>query len=85
MGYTPGVDVSRYEGVVDWKKVAAAGYRFAIIRATLGRRSYTDPTFNTNWTGAKAAGLLVSAYHVVVATNYANKQIDRFFSALSKS
>jgi lysozyme len=79
--YTPGIDVSRYEGDINWKKVAAAGYRFAVIRATVGDY-YTDPRFYSYWTDAKSAGLLVTAYHVVVATNYAEKQISRFFSVL---
>ena len=38
---TPGIDVSRYQGEIDWKKVAAAGYKFAVIRATVGDY-YTD-------------------------------------------
>jgi lysozyme len=79
--YTPGVDASRYDGEIDWKKVYAAGYRFAVIRATVGDY-YTDPRFYTNWDGAKNAGMLVSAYHVLVATNYADKQISRLFSVL---
>lgn len=81
MAYTHGIDVSRYQGEIDWKKVASAGYCFAVIRATIGDY-YTDPFFYTNWAGAKEAGLLVSAYHVVVATRYAENQIDRFFSIL---
>ena len=83
MTYTPGVDASRYDGEIDWKKVYAAGYRFAVIRATVGDY-YTDPRFYTNWDGAKNAGMLVSAYHVIVATNYANTQINRLFSVLDK-
>ncbi len=79
--YTAGIDVSRYEGEIDWKQVAAAGYRFAVIRATVGDY-YTDPRFYTYWTDAKAAGLLVSAYHVVVSTKYAENQISRLFSVM---
>jgi GH25 family lysozyme M1 (1,4-beta-N-acetylmuramidase)/uncharacterized protein YraI len=78
---TPGVDASRYDGEVDWKQVAAAGYRFAVLRATVGDY-YTDPRFYTNWQAAKDAGILVSAYHVLVATNYANTQVGRFFLVL---
>ncbi len=80
---TPGIDVSRYQGEIDWKKVAAAGYKFAVIRATVGDY-YTDPRFYTNWTAAKKALLLVSAYHVVVPTRYADKQIDRLFDVMDK-
>jgi GH25 family lysozyme M1 (1,4-beta-N-acetylmuramidase)/uncharacterized protein YraI len=79
--YTLGVDASRYDNEIDWKQVYAAGYRFAVIRATVGDY-YTDPRFYSNWDGAKNAGMLVSAYHVIVATNYASTQINRLFSVL---
>lgn len=81
MANTPGVDVSRYQGDIDWKKVAAAGYKFAAIRATVGDY-YTDPRFYTYWTDAKKAGLLVLAYHVVVPKNYGDKQIHRYKDVL---
>jgi lysozyme len=81
VAYTPGVDVSRYQGEIDWKKVAAAGYKFAAIRATVGD-FYTDPRFYTNWTNAKKAGFLVVAYHVVVPYNYGDKQIHRYKDVL---
>jgi lysozyme len=78
---TPGVDVSRYQGEIDWKKVAAAGYKFAAIRATVGDY-YTDPRFYTYWADAKKAGFLVVAYHVVVPKNYGDKQIHRYKDVL---
>ena len=81
MTYTPGVDASRYDNEVDWRKVYAAGYRFAVLRATVGDY-YTDPRFYVNWTSAKEAGLLVSAYHVIVATKYADKQIAWFANTM---
>lgn len=70
----PGIDVSRYQGTIDWVKVAAAGYKFAIIRATVGNY-YADPTFEANWDGARAAGLQVGAYHVVRADNTTESQL----------
>ena len=39
-----GIDVSRWQGSINWTKVAAAGYRFVVIRATIGN-DYTDPRF----------------------------------------
>jgi GH25 family lysozyme M1 (1,4-beta-N-acetylmuramidase) len=81
MTYTPGIDVSRYDEEIDWKMVAAAGYKFAVLRATVGDY-YTDPRFYTYWNDAKAAGILVTAYHVIVATNYADKQIARLYSVM---
>lgn len=58
-----GIDVSRYQGKIDWKQVAADGVTFAILQAGYGREiSQKDPTFETNYAGAKAAGIKVGAY-----------------------
>ena len=81
MALTPGIDVSRWQGLIDWPQVAAAGYRFAAIRATVGD-FLLDPFFTQNYDGASAAGLLVTAYHVHVANRPSAGQIDRFFQAL---
>ncbi|MDF2572555.1 MAG: lyc 2 [Sporomusa sp.] len=57
-----GIDVSKHNGAVDWRAVAAAGIEFAIIRSSYGKNS-KDETFQQNVAGAKAAGLKVGAYH----------------------
>ncbi|WP_430513692.1 glycoside hydrolase family 25 protein [Pannonibacter phragmitetus] len=56
-----GIDVSHYQGTVNWADVAASGAAFTFIKATQGT-SYVDPMFQTNWRGAKAAGLKCGAY-----------------------
>ena len=56
----PGVDVSRFQGVIDWPSVAAAGERFAVVRVNDG--FILDPMTATNLAGARAAGLEVGAY-----------------------
>jgi lysozyme len=81
MSRAPGIDVSRWQGAVNWGKVAVAGYRFAVIRATVGNY-YTDPRFYLNWEGARDARLLVSAYHVVAPERSADSQIARLFEVL---
>ncbi len=58
----PGIDVSKWQNVIDWHKVAGAGIRFAVVRATRGQ-SYQDPTFDANVAGASAQGIVVGAYH----------------------
>ncbi|WP_258297841.1 GH25 family lysozyme [Paenibacillus peoriae] len=63
-----GIDVSRYQGKIDWKAVKADGISFAFIKASQGQR-YVDPTFITNAKGAKAAGVLLGAYHFLDATS----------------
>ena len=55
MSNVSGIDVSRWQGEIDWGRVAAAGYHFAVIRATVGNY-YTDPRFYENWHDAHDAG-----------------------------
>lgn len=60
-----GIDVSKYQGVVDWKQVKAAGYSFAFVRLGYANGDgsiVTDPYFERNVTGAAAAGLDVGVY-----------------------
>lgn len=57
-----GVDVSRYQGNVDWRAAKAAGITFAYIKATEGG-DLADPMFHTYRIGATAAGVRQGAYH----------------------
>jgi lysozyme len=57
-----GMDVSHYDGTIDWPTAKAAGIDFAFVKATEST-SYVDPTFGTNWSGMKAAGVVRGAYH----------------------
>lgn len=73
------IDVSRYQGLIDWAQVAAAGYKGAMLKTVstnrkLSKRSdglYIDPTFETNYRNAKAAGLDVGVYYYTCATSEA--------------
>lgn len=57
------VDVSKYQGDVDYNKVKAAGIYGVVIRAGYGREeSQKDPYFDRNYAAAAAAGLHVGAY-----------------------
>lgn len=58
-----GIDVSRYQGEIDWKKVKTSGVQFAMLRAGYGHfDSQKDAQFERNYTEAKAAGIPVGAY-----------------------
>lgn len=58
-----GIDVSTWQGNIDFSKVKAAGIDFVIIRAGYGREiSQKDKYFEQNYKNAKAAGLNVGAY-----------------------
>jgi lysozyme len=57
-----GIDVSHFQGSVNWQEVRQAGMKFAIAKASEGQTG-VDPQFHNNWQGIKAAGLLRGAYH----------------------
>lgn len=78
-----GVDVSWYQGQINWNQVYAAGKRFAIIRATLGY-TYTDPNYAANAAGARNAGVAVGAYHVFKPSQDALTQAAHFYSVVGK-
>ena len=54
---TPGIDVSHYQGAINWTSVRNAGIQFAFIKATEGT-SYKDPSFNANYVDAYNAGVI---------------------------
>ncbi|MFN3672961.1 MAG: GH25 family lysozyme [Bosea sp. (in: a-proteobacteria)] len=59
-----GIDVSRWQGEIDWAKVKDADTRFAFIKATEGG-DHLDPNFKRNWAQAKKHGVPRGAYHFV--------------------
>jgi lysozyme len=59
---TRGLDVSHWNRVTSWPRVAAAGYGFAFVKATEGTRG-TDRAYARYRAGASAVGLRVGAYH----------------------
>ena len=79
---TPGIDVSTYQGVIDWSKVAASGVKFAYIRA--GDGMGTDAQFARNWAGAKAAGVLRGAYVYFRARHGGVEQAQHLLAQLGK-
>lgn len=61
-GTMPGIDVSHWNEAIDWAQVAASGTTFAFAKASEGR-TYVDPMYATNKTGAAANGIVFGAYH----------------------
>lgn len=67
-----GIDVSKWQGNIDWSRVKASGVDFAILRVGYGSvSSQKDPTFEDNYQNAKAAGVPVGAYHYSYAKDIA--------------
>ena len=59
---TRGIDVSAYQGAIDWAVLGAEDIDFAIVKATEGSGSQ-DSRFADNWSAAQETGLLLGAYH----------------------
>lgn len=72
-----GIDVSHWQGTVDWTRVAGSGVAFAFIKATEGG-DYTDPAFAANWAGAARAGVARGAYHFYRPQTDAAAQAQHF-------
>jgi lysozyme len=72
-----GIDVSKWQGEIDWQAVAKAGTKFAFIKATEGG-DYLDPRFQANWRGAARAGIPRGAYHFMYWCRSAEEQARWF-------
>lgn len=82
-----GIDVSKWQGYIDWNKVKNSGIQFAILKAGGSDAGlYTDPFFQYNYDNAKAAGLPVGAYYFVgpkcLTENDGKADAERFLAQL---
>lgn len=57
-----GIDVSHYQGIINWEKVKRGNYKFAILKCTEGT-SFKDKTYEQNKKNARKNGILVGSYH----------------------
>jgi len=60
--YLPGIDVSHWQGSINWAQVRGDGIRFAFAKATQGT-TFVDDRYATNKAGATAQGIAFGAYH----------------------
>lgn len=82
-----GIDVSRYQGSINWSRVAASGQQFAIVRLGSSNNSglYIDPYFLQNVNGATSAGMRVGAYYYTYARTQSAvaNELSFFLNALT--
>lgn len=76
-----GIDISRHNGDIDFKKVAEAGMSFVFIKASEGT-DHKDPKFQENFFGARQAGLKTGAYHFFRFDKDGVEQAVNFLSAV---
>ncbi|MBZ0164296.1 MAG: glycoside hydrolase family 25 protein [Notoacmeibacter sp.] len=78
-----GVDVSRWQGEIDWPKLRRHGANFAYIKATDGI-DHIDPMFRKNWNAAHDAGIRRGAYHFFYWCRTAAEQAEWFIANVPK-
>ena len=79
-----GVDVSRYQGNIDWNTLHAQNISFAFIKATEGA-DYVDSNFNANWQGSQESGIYAGAYHYFSFGTEGLTQAENFISNVPKT
>lgn len=76
-GFQQGLDVSDFDGTVDWIRVRQAGYTFAFAKATEGE-TWKAATFPRNWRQMEGVGIIRGAYHFFRPTIDAKAQAKHF-------
>src|SRR5689334_12438956 len=72
---TKGIDVSKWQGTINWSSVKAAGVAFAFIRLSDGANT-KDAKFAANWAGAKSVGIIRGAYQFFRPAQSVTTQAD---------
>jgi GH25 family lysozyme M1 (1,4-beta-N-acetylmuramidase) len=71
----PGIDVSRWQGTIDWIAVKNSGVKFAFAKATEGV-DFVDIRYHANMQGARAAGVYIGPYHFCRLDSFATNPLD---------
>jgi len=74
-----GIDVSSYQGEIDWEQIAKQNISFAFIKATEGS-NFVDSYFHQNWNNAIKTGIKVGAYHFFSFDSGGAAQAENFIS-----
>ena len=76
-----GVDVSEYQGSIDWPRIQQQNIHFAFISATEGS-GYVDTCFTANWNAVAETDILAGAYHFFSFDSGADTQAANFIAAV---
>ena len=79
-----GVDVSSYQGEIDWDVLSSEGIQFAFIKATEGS-GFTDPYFAVNYAQAQKTDLRIGAYHFFSYDSPGRIQAELFIQTVPKT
>lgn len=76
-----GIDVSAYQGDIDWKEIEKQDIKFAYIKATEGV-DYVDEKFESNWKNIDSTGIRKGAYFYYIFDDNANEMADHFINTV---
>ena len=76
-GFKEGIDVSHWQGAIDWARVRNSGKTFAVVKATEGV-SFLDDRYAANKAGAMGQGMKLGAYHFARPGNDPVREADWF-------
>lgn len=76
-----GVDVSHYQGTIDWQTLSQQGLDFAVIKATEGS-THIDDRFDENWQAAEQTHLYLGAYHFFSFDSEGDKQAASYIETV---
>ncbi|MEP1208608.1 MAG: GH25 family lysozyme [Rhizobiaceae bacterium] len=79
-----GIDISRYNTDIDWRRTKKEGVAFAFIKATEGKDD-VDPSFKNSWRSAKRVGIPRSAYHFYYFCATPEAQANNYIRNVPKS
>ena len=80
---TVGIDVSRYQGEIDWQEFASQNISFAFIKATEGS-NHVDKCFADNWQNIADTEIYASPYHFLSYDSSGITQAENFISTVGK-
>jgi lysozyme len=81
--YIRGIDISHYQGSVNWDKINTSEIKFVIIKSTEGS-NYKDKKFKSNWNRSRKRNLIVGAYHRFSLKTSGKLQAKNFISVVPK-
>jgi lysozyme len=79
-----GIDVSKWNGDIDWPAVRKSGVSFVFMKATEGK-DRLDARFDEYWKGARSAGIAHAPYHFYYFCSTADDQADWFIANVPKA
>ncbi len=81
--YLHGIDVSHYQGIINWLDVEETNVHYAIVKAT-GGITYVDPLFSRNWRHLAKVKLIRGAYHFFHATDDPIAQAKHYYQIVGQ-